>query len=447
MHGNRRYVKLTWIGLLAGLAFASPTRAEVVTRAADEGLLAVAPDGTPRVAYAVGRDLHVARRSGGTWRSNRVARLQSVRAVLTGIVVEPRGIVSVLAEDAGGRWIELVRGRRVLRIARARGANSYGPPGLALDANGRPAVAYGVRLPTGDTYLRLVTIGATDRPRTHGITLKGFPRSDVVPGAAPVLVGGRLHVVETYTSAAIEWAPKAGGGWEGQYLFASRLGTPVGRVGAVVTSGPTLWSAWTQDYPELGDISVLLTSSAETQETFTLTHGVFVSIATAANGPEIGAYDRIAIGDWFDYAGLVIAGPGNEAWQLDGRLDGYAVPPQGGRQLLLSRGHGLEWFEAPPPAPALPAVEIRMAVDPTGNVTGSVVGASGGEVQIYREAPDAPRELIAAASVTGDHSFEALVPAPTSGMVYRAVYLDPATGIPFGFLPGVPVGVSRVVAR
>src|SRR5207244_9082552 len=63
-----------------------------------------------------------------------------------------------------------------------------------------------------------------------------------------------------------------------------------------------------------------------------------------------GAYDRIAIGDWFDYAGLVIAGPGNEAWQLDGRLDGYAVPPQGGRQLLLSRGHDLEWFEAPPPA-------------------------------------------------------------------------------------------------
>ena len=51
MHGNRRYVKLTWIALPVGLALASPARAEVVTRRADRGVLAVAPDGSPRVAY------------------------------------------------------------------------------------------------------------------------------------------------------------------------------------------------------------------------------------------------------------------------------------------------------------------------------------------------------------------------------------------------------------
>jgi hypothetical protein len=27
-------------------------------------------------------------------------------------------------------------------------------------------------------------------------------------------------------------------------------------------------------------------------------------------------------------------------------------------------------------------------------------------------------------------------------MTYRAVYADPRTGLPFGALPGVPVGVS-----
>src|SRR2546425_9780482 len=94
MHGNRRYVKSTWIGLLAGLAFASPTRAEVVTRAADQGLLAVAPDGTPRVAYAVGRDLHVARRSGATW---------------TTMAIDPTGKVTGSVVGASGGAVQIFR--------------------------------------------------------------------------------------------------------------------------------------------------------------------------------------------------------------------------------------------------------------------------------------------------------------------------------------------------
>jgi len=44
MHGNLRYVKSTWIGLLALLALASPAQAEVVTQKADRGVLAVAAD-------------------------------------------------------------------------------------------------------------------------------------------------------------------------------------------------------------------------------------------------------------------------------------------------------------------------------------------------------------------------------------------------------------------
>ena len=445
MHRNGRYVKLAWIGLMSGLALASPARAELVTKAADQGVLAVAPDGSPRVAYVVGPNLYLARRTDGSWRSTRVARLPGSRSSVAGLVVDPRSVASTLVEDAGGKWIVLVRGRKLLQVARARGANTYGPSGLTLDASGRPAAAYAVRLSSRKTYLRLVTVHAGGRLRTRGITLKGFPSSTIAPGAAPVLVGRRLHVVETYTSAAIDWGPKAGGGWEGQYLFASRVGSPVGRVGAVVVRS-TLFAAWTQASPELGpeEISVLVTASAQTQETGTVTHGVFVTIANGFTQPEIGAYDWVNLADdWREYAALVVSGPGGEAWQLDGRLEGYAVTgASGGRQVLLSREGNLEWFQATPPAPALPGIEIRMAVDATGKASGTVVAGVGGALEIYREVAHGPRQLVATAPLAPDGSFEAQLPPPGAGTVYRGVYVDPVTGIPFGFLPGVPVGVS-----
>jgi hypothetical protein len=59
MHGNLRYVKSWWIGLAAAMVLASPGQAEIVTTRADRGVLAIAADGTPYVAYTVGRDLRV----------------------------------------------------------------------------------------------------------------------------------------------------------------------------------------------------------------------------------------------------------------------------------------------------------------------------------------------------------------------------------------------------
>ena len=166
----------------------------------------------------------------------------------------------------------------------------------------------------------------------------------MVPGAAAVLVGRRLHVVETYTNAAIDWGPKSGGGWEGQYLYASRLGSPAGHVGAAA-GGRALWSAWTELTSE--SISVLLTISAGTQDTATVVdHGIFVSLFLAAGRPEIGAYDWVELDNSFVYAGVLAdtAGPFGE---LDGRLEDYARAPGGRRQVLLSTGSGLEWFETP----------------------------------------------------------------------------------------------------
>jgi len=251
-----------------------------------------------------------------------------------------------------------------------------------------------------------------------------------VPGAAPVLVHGRLHVVETYTNAAIDWGPTARGGWEGQYLFASISGSPQGKVGAAA-SGVNLWSSWTEQTSE--GPSVLLTLSAETQETWTAAdHGIFVSLLLDAGRPEIGAYDWVEVGDTFVYAGLLgdTAGPFTE---LDGRLEGYALAPGGGRQMLLSTASGLEWFEAA----ARPSTRVSLNADSSGRISGRVDGATAGVVQVYREPG---RRLVTNAELAPDGSFGTQDSAPASPTLYRAVYVDPVSGIPYAALLRTPVG-------
>ena len=76
---------------------------------------------------------------------------------------------------------------------------ALGWPGLALDAKGLPAVAYARwRSLNLNTQLQLVRVDARGKPSTQNVTRGGFPRSMVPPSAAPVFVGGRLHVVEAY---------------------------------------------------------------------------------------------------------------------------------------------------------------------------------------------------------------------------------------------------------
>jgi hypothetical protein len=318
MHRNRRYVKLAWIGLLAALSLPSLARAEIVAPTRGPALLAVAPDGSPRVAFLSGRDLVVARRAAGGWTFTRLGRVPGTRPVLAGLVVDGRGRSSVLVEQESGAWLALARpGAKLRVVARPRKGASFGSAGLTLDRSGPPAFAYVLRLANAKTWLRLVTLDARGRLHVHGITKGGFPASAQVPGAAPVLVGGRLHVVETFTSAAIDWHPKHGGGWEGQFLFASRDGTPAGRVGAVA-DGTNLWSSWTQVYGDA--ITVLLTLSAQTQETgIVVDHGIFVSLLLDGGRPEVGAYDWAELNDTFVYAG-VLADTGGPFSELDGRL-------------------------------------------------------------------------------------------------------------------------------
>jgi hypothetical protein len=432
VHGNRRYVKLRWIGLLAGLALALPSigRAELVTQSAEQAVLAVAPDESPRVAYFFGRDLYVARRIGGAWGSARIARLPGPLAVLAGSVVEPKGRVVVLAEDAGGKWLVLIRGRQVLPIARARGTETLGPGGITLDARGRPAVAYAVRLSSGKTYLRLVTIDALGRTHSRGITSKGFPKSEVVPAAAPVLVGPRLHVVETYNAAAIDWGPK-GKSWEGQYLYAGRFGGVGGPIGAI-SAGGTLYAALTLDLPQLGESNVIAVTSQTTQESnVVFPHALFVSLALQRTGLEIGANDFVETDSGSVFAALV-ALPSLTA-ELDGRLDGYAAIAEGSRYVLLAHPTGLEFYAVPALLPVSIDLDVTRLGD-TVSFNGVVSGSGGGEVELYRETPSA-REFVGHAQVRSDGSFGNVQesPAPADSF-YRAVYREPTTGLPYASL-------------
>jgi hypothetical protein len=357
------------------------------------------------------------------------------RPVLAGLVVDGRLRTSVLVEAENGSWLALSsRGGKLRIVARPRKkGDSFGPAGLTLDAAGRPAFAYALQRSSGKSWLRLVTTDARGRLRTHGITKGGFPSSAFVPGAAPVLVGRRLHVVETYTDAAIDWGPKAGGGWEGQFLFASREGTPAGRVGALASSAG-LWSAWSEVTGE--GPSVLLTLSADTQTTETaLDTGIFASLLVDGGKAEVGAYDWATLGDTFVYAG-VLADSDGPFTELDGRLDGYARTPSGGRQLLLSTPGGLEWFESP----ARPAIRVTAAAD-GGTLTGRVDGATSGTVEIYRETATG-RTLAGETDLAPDGTFSFHDTPPLSPVpyVYRAVYVDPATQIPYASLVRTPIG-------
>ena len=436
MHGNMRYVKLAWIGLALAVTGLLPARAEgeIVASTAAPGFLATAPDGTPRVSYIAGRTVNIARRAGGRWSSRRGGRVPAGKAFVAGLVVDRKGRSSVLVQAENGSWLALGRsGGPVRVVARPRKGASFGPAGLTLDSAGRPAFAYALRLGSGKTFLRLVTSDVRGRLRTTGITKAGFPASGLAPGAAPVLVRGRLHVVETFTSGAIDWQPQRKGTWVGQFLFSSPLGSPTGRVAAAAAGG-TLWSAWTQLSSET--ISVFLSESAATQDTnVILEHGIFVSLFLSAGRPELGAYDWVQIGDWFTYAGVVADDSGPVA-ELDGRLDGYAVTRDGHRQILLSSANRLEWFETP----SRPSVKVSLTADGSGNISGRVDGAAGGTVQVYRETPTSPRTLVATVPLAADGSFAAVDAPPTSLTLYRAVYVDAATGVPYAALLRTPVG-------
>jgi hypothetical protein len=426
---------LALVALLAAL-LPSVARGEVVTAHGDAGVLALSARGTPTVAYLDERALVVTTRTPSGWRATRVVLpVPATEAAVVSAAVGADGRPVVLVEDVVRRTLVVAWRRQtrwlVVTAARLPPSVQLGVGGLALERRGTPVVAYAFRRSTGKTFLRLVRIDRRGRVTTTAITKLGFPDSALPPSAAPhVTRGGLVRVVEAYTSAVIDWF-RDGGKWTGQYLFASRLGSPLGRVLAL--PGPrTAVVAWTQDYPSFGESHVLLQQGPPTGDVADLLPHARLSALTLAGGrPEVGANDWVDVDGWTTYAGL-LAFLDAPPVELDGRVEGYAAV-RAGRQLLLATDRGLEWFATP-----RPSIRLSLAVDASGTASGRVEGATGGSVQIYREAPDTGRLLVATAAIAPDGSFGAEVPpAPT---LYRAVYRDPLTGVPYGALLRTPAG-------
>jgi hypothetical protein len=434
-HGKRCYVKLTLASLAAGL-LPSMAHAELVTGQGDAAVLALGARGTPTVAYVDDRVLVVTTRAASGWRAARVGLPVPVtEAAVVSAAVGRDGRPVVLVEDVVRRTL-VVAWRRpsrwlVVRVARLAAGAQLGVGGLALERRGSPVVAYAFQRASRKTYLRLARIDPRGRVTTTAITKLGFPDSLLPPSAVPhVTPDGRVRVVEAYTDAVIDWFPD-GGKWTGQFLFASARGTPLGRV--LVAPGRTATVAWTQDYPEFGESHVVVQQGRPTGAvSILLTHARLSALTLAGGRPEIGANDWVDVDGWTAFAGM-IASVDTPPVELDGRVEGYAAVGST-RQLLLATDRGLEWFSTP-----RPTVRVSLAVDPaTGAATGRLDGVAGGEVQIYRDAPDTGRQLVATAAIKPDGSFAANVPVLST--LYRAVYRDPVSGIPYGALLHAPLG-------
>jgi hypothetical protein len=430
MHGKRRYVKSRRGGyrfgvrllvplLAAALVAPAAAQAELVAPGVAEGALGVARNGSPRVAWIDGRRLMVATRtSASAWRPTAVATLPSVDGRVAGVagdavLVEGRRAWIRLVVRSGSRW-------RILTVRNAPKRALLGVSGLAIDAAGRPAVAYALQEASENTSLHLVRMGTKGRLTSTRITTKGFPKSVFPPAATPVLLPDRtIRVVETFSQRganAILWR-REGKRWWGRVLHASALGSAALPVYAAAAADG-VYLAWTIPYPTVGQSSLVLSSHVDRSRSTVLNPNAFAAgLVLGSAGPEVAANELVQ----GVVAGIVTGGAQAE---LDGRVLGYAATPSGGRQLLLARPEGLEWFELPAP----PSIQIVVDAE-----SWRVQGATGGTVTIYEERVGVPRRPVFEAPVAADGAFSFSLPIVPGGL-YRAVWVDPATGVPYARL-------------
>jgi hypothetical protein len=431
-----------------GLALVPAAAGELVAKGVPDGLLAVSPRGVPMVAYARGRTLFVSRRvSTGHWRAQRAARLpagSTLAAFDSGaagpavVVLGPRARSLFVVHTSGRRW-------QVTPVVRGLPAGIVlGWPGLALDRRGRAVVAY-TRWRPHRHYSQLVLA----RLEPHGLTAQnvttnGWPASYVAPPAAPVVMAdGLIHVVETYgflgTVGTIEWLPKRRS-WTGQYLSGDQGDFPVGRMFAQVARSGVVYAAWTEATVAWDEFPVNLASHGhEIASDFVFDRGLTSGLALTALGPHVAANQWVSAaqlglpGDGFVWAGT-ISGPGGT--ELDGWISGLIGAPRGAEDVLLG-GTSLSWFRAA-------SLPVRVSLGATRQQDGSIAlagrvrGRTAGSVTIYRERPGG-RTAIGSVSLT-DGAFSLVDQAPQQPALYRAVYVDPASGIPYARLLRQPVG-------
>ena len=436
------------------LVTAGGASAEVVARSVQDGFLALDAKGVPSVAWVRNSTLFVAERPAAhRWTRTAAASVPPGSSVVA-FEIGAAGPVA-LVQSGDDRTIELVRRRSVgwqtIRVAKVGALFRLGWPGLALDGKGLAVLGYTRwNAPTLKSRLLVSRVDAKGRITTRRITQEGFPKSLVPPPAAPLLFGDVVHVVESYgyrgVLGTIEWFPSKKT-WIGLGLDAGLGDYPVGPVFAGLSPDGVMHAAWTESLLSF-DLEAAPVTLVERQRfassQFVLDRALTSALALPATGPEVAANQWISAndlgldGDSNLWAGTIVRG--RSKVELDGWISGYAVPPGGGRDLLLGGPEGLRWLHVP--GRVSTRVTIGAADDGVSVIlSGRVGGVASGTVTLYRERPGEPRTAIGRATISGgEYSF--VDRPPERPLVYRAVYTDQATGVPYAALLRKPVGLG-----
>jgi hypothetical protein len=431
------------------LVLGAPASADVVARGVRDGLLALDAKGAPYVAYVRGKNLVVSQRTAnGRWRPTKVDAVSPGSQVMAFEVGASGPVVLVLSAD--NKRLVLVRrqllGWQSIRLnARLASRGILGWPGLALDRKGSPVVAYTRwNSVTFNSQLLLARLDARGRVNNQRITAEGFPQSYVPPPAEPVLVGGRVHVIESYgyrgTVGTLEWFPQKRT-WTGFGLDAGVGDYPIGPVFGGVGRDRLVHAAWTESLLSEGysEAPVTLATRGRVSESeFILNRALTTGLAIPASGPpEVAANEWMSSddvglqGSKYLWAGTIVRGESHV--ELDGWIAGLAVAPRGARDVLLVGRSGLLWFRSPRRLGI--HVTIEAADQPNGmvEVSGRVSGVASGTVALYRERPGETRMPIGRKPLVGG-SFSFVDRPTVRPVLYRAIYTDPSSGIPYAAL-------------
>lgn len=439
--------------LAFGLALiaAASAPAEIVAHGVRDGMLALGPKGAPYVAYVKGGSLLIAERSAkGRWSATAADSL-SKGTQLMAFEVGAAGPVALTLSADYRRLVlvrrQLVGWQRILIEGRLPARTELGWPGLALDRRGLPFIGYTRwRYPSYNTRLTLATLSAAGRVRKEQITAEGFPKSYAPPPAKPVLIGGHVHVIESYgfrgVVGTLEWLRRKHT-WIGNGLDAGIGDFALGAVFGGVAPNHRLYAAWTESLSSFdGAAPVALAERGSVSITnLILDRAMTTGLALAASGPEVAANEWVGSDDLglggskYLWAGTIVRGESQV--ELDGWLAGLAVAPRG-RDLLLSGAPGLAWFHSPRRLTDRVSIDATDEGDGSVEISGAVSGATGGRVAVYRERPGEARVLVARAPLSGG-AFSLVDHPTTRPLVYRAVYTDPATGIPYAALLREPI--------
>jgi len=242
--------------------------------------------------------------------------------------------------------------------------------------------------------------------------------------------------------AMIEWYPDRRT-WTGLYLDAARGDFPVGPLLARTTRTGTVYAAWTVSMLGFGGVPVSLAVHEHDPVAETvLDRALATALALPASGPEIAANEWVSAdelglgGEARLWAGMVVCE--GSSVELDGSILGYAAGPRG-RDMLLGAPVGLSWFRSPRPLSTTMRIEAENQGDGSALIRGELDVPRAGRVTVYRERPGAARQVVGQAQLQGG-SFSIVDTAAVQPLLYRAVYTDPATGIPYGALLRRPSG-------